>query len=362
MMGHVRLTASNFGLFESKPVQLWHLEAATVIGPIEIAVAEYGATLQSCVVPDALGNKTDIVLGHDTLSEYMAGSTYFGAIAGRYGNRLRNSLIQIDGSTYDLIPNEGSHQLHGGPVGFDKRIWAGGATADGKGLLFRLTSPDGDMGFPGCLEVEVEFRITEIGGLNIDLRATTDKTTVCNPVHHTYWNLGGHASGSVRSHVAQFNANFYTPVDGNLLTTGEILSVAGTPFDFRTPKPIGKDLDAVAGDSGRAAYEGGGYDHNLVLGLPDPDGLRDCVKVFCPDNGLGMRLRTTEPGVQFYTGGYLSPDVIGKGCHPYDVAGGFTLETQKFPCSPEFSHFETPILRPDEAYEHRMQFEFFTGE
>ena len=359
MNTQVRIGSADFGTHNGQPVKLWTLAADTALGPMEIAVAEYGATLQRCVVPDARGTATDVALGHDDLAGYVEGQTFFGALAGRYGNRLRDSHVVIDGEPHDLVANEGAHCLHGGPRGFDKKVWQGGVLPDGDGLAFRLHSPDGDMGFPGNLTLDVAFRITGAGVLTIDMTAVTDRVTLCNPVQHGYWNLGGHASGTIRDQTARFAAEFYTPVDGDLLATGEVLSVTGTPFDFRVPKPIGRDLDGVSGDAGRGVYAGGGYDHNLVLGLPGADGLRDCVEVICPANGLGMRLRTTEPGVQFYTGGYLGAEVIGKGGHPYCANAGFTLETQKFPGSPQFAHFPQAVLRPDQTYHHRMLFSFF---
>lgn len=348
-MNRPEISRVEFGTYQGQPVGLFELVADTELGRVELGIAEWGATLQRCVIPDASGKPTDIVLGYDSLADYVAGDCYFGAIAGRYGNRLRDGKLILGGNQFDLPVNEGTNQLHGGPIGFDKKIWQGTVTPEGDGVALRLVSPDGDMGFPGELTISVTYRVTPSGGLNVEFTAWTDKPTVCNPVQHALWNLGGHASGSVRDQVAGFDAAFYTPVDENLLATGEILSVTNTPFDFRAAKPIGRDLDSVAG----------GYDHNFILGLPDTEGVRDCADIVCPSNGIGLKLRTNEPGLQFYTGGNLSPDVIGKEGKPYCQYGGFTLETQKFPCSPEFSHFPSAELHPKQTYNQQMLFTFY---
>ena len=354
-----------WGQVDGNAAHLWRCTAMTALGRMEVAVSDYGATLQSLIVADAAGRPVDVVLGHDTLAEYVAGETYFGAIAGRYGNRIRDGRLMIDGICHGLDRNAGAHHLHGGRRGFDRCVWQG--VAEGGDLVFRLSSPDGDMGYPGRLDITVRYRITPAGGLDIDMTAVTDRATVCNPVQHSYFNLAG--QGDISGHIATIPAAFYTPVDDDLLATGEVLSVAGTPFDFRQPKPFGRDMRAASPraapdtltDTLTGALTGVGYDHNLVLGLPDAGGLRPCATVFSPESGLGLRLVTSEPGVQLYTGGDLSAQVIGKGGRPSVPFGGFTLETQKFPCSPAFGHFGQAILRPGETYHHRMQFRFFHG-
>jgi aldose 1-epimerase len=349
------IAAEDFGVLEGRTVRLWRLSRETEAGRIAIAVSEYGAALTSCTLPDASGRETDIVLGYDTLAQYVAGEAYCGAICGRYGNRLRDSWIEIDGQGFALVPNEGRNQLHGGPSGFHRLVWSGGASPDGEGLLFRLTSPDGDMGYPGRLDVEVTFRIEARCGLRIEMSARCDRPTICNLVHHAYWNLGGHdrgdpASWTVLDHVAHIAADFYTPVDGEQLATGEIRRVEGTPLDFRVAKRIGQDIA-----SGKLP---GGYDHNLVLGPASADGLRDCAEIACEASGIVMSLRTSEPGVQFYTGNLLGPGDIGKGGQPFAPHAGFALESQKFPCSPQFGHFLSALLRPGEEYRHVMSFGF----
>ena len=351
------ISSEVWGEVDGGPVNLWHLTTDTAIGPMRIAVADYGATLQTFVVPDATGIATDIVLGYDTLGEYIAGDAYFGAIAGRYGNRIRNGQAAIDGTEHQLDCNEGGNHLHGGRAGFDRKLWQGTVGDDGDTLIFDLISPDRDMGFPGRLIIRVTYRLTTAGGLEIEMTARTDRPTLCNPVQHSYFNLAG--EGNILAQIATFNSAFYTPVDGDLLTTGEIRAVADTPFDFRKPKPIGRDLLAATSksDAGGAGYAG--YDHNLILGHAGPDGLRDCTTVLCPSNGLGLTLRTTEPGCQFYTGGHLSPAVTGKSNRPLVLFAGFTLETQVFPCAPQFSHFPSAILCKEQTYRHVMSFQVF---
>lgn len=326
------------------------IRAETALGPMTVSVLEYGATLQSVVVPDAAGEPIDLVLGFDDLAGYQQGQAYFGATAGRYANRIPEGRLNLAGKEYALSINEGHNHLHGGVHGFDRQHWAGEPTPDGTGVVFRLRSPDGDMGFSGNLDCAVTYRLVPSGGLRIDLEATTDKTTVCNLVNHAYWNLNGHASGSILDQVARFYAPFYTPVDSALLATGEIRSVAETPFDFQHGKRFGEDI-AQLGKSG--------YDHNLVLGSPGSDGWRDCADVFSTRNGLGLRLHTTEPGVQLYTGGGLDESVTGKGGQPYCPYAGFTLETQKFPGSPGFAHFPSCTLQTGEHYDHGMHFQFY---
>jgi aldose 1-epimerase len=217
-------------------------------------------------------------------------------------------------------------------------------------------SPDGEMGYPGRLDMSVTYELTD-DGLRITMSAQTDRPTPVNLVHHSYFNLAGHGQGDVLAHEMHLAAPHYTPVDGELLTTGEVHSVSGTPFDFTNPKPIGRDLAGLAGVGGAVFGEGGGFDHNWCLSGAGED-LRLCAEVRDPASGRRMTLRTSEPGVQVYTGGYLSPEVIGKGGVPYRKYGGFTLETQKFPGTPNHAHFPSCILRPGETYRHLMEFAF----
>ena len=349
-MNDTTITRDDFGTHDGARAHLWQVTRQTKLGPVTLCMTDFGATIQRLILPDAHGNQTDIALGYDALADYVACDTYFGATVGRYANRIRAGQLPLDGTTHQLDVNEAPHHLHGGRQGFDKRMWTGAETPEGDGLTFRLTSADGDMGYPGELAVTVTYRLTAEGGLQVDFSAVTDRVTVCNVVQHSLWNLGGHGSGTVLDHVAGFAAPFFTPVGSDLIPTGEVVAVQGTPFDFRTAKPIGRDLHRLTA---------AGYDHNLVLGAADATGLRDCADVICPANGLGMRLRTDQPGVQFYAGTYLTPERPGKGGTPYHRNAGFALETQVFPDSPHHSHFPQATLRPGETYRHRMVYDFY---
>ncbi|SDX13096.1 aldose epimerase family protein [Roseicitreum antarcticum] len=344
------VTHSDFGTHDGRPVGLWTVTAQTALGQVAFCVTDFGATLQRVTLPDARGNPTDIALGYDTLAEYATGGSYFGAIAGRYANRIRGGHCTVAGAELHLTPNEGANHLHGGPEGFHRQIWDATPLPDGDGVALHLISPDGDMGYPGTLSLSVTYRITDTGALHVEMTGTTDRPTLCNPAQHSLWNLGGHAGAPVTDHIAHLSAGFYTPVDAGLIPTGEVASVLDTPFDFRAAKPIGRDLMAASDI---------GYDHNFVLGLPGADGLRDCARVLCPANGLGVVLRTTEPGVQFYTGGHMGADSPGKDGARYGPFSGFALETQKFPDSPNLAHFPQATLMPDARYHHRMTFDFF---
>ena len=339
-----------FGSHDGHPVSLWCLSRQTALGSVAFSLTDFGATIQSLILPDAAGQPTDIVLGYDTLAEYVACDTYFGATVGRHANRIRRGALPLDGQIHQLDINETPHHLHGGGVGFDKRIWSSEPLPDNDGIVFRLVCDDGEMGYPGRLEASATYRLTESGGVDVTFAATTDRTTLCNLVQHSLWNLGGHAAGAVRDHVARVAADFYTPVGDDLIPTGEILAVDNTPFDFRVAKTIGRDFHQLSA---------AGYDHNLVLGQPDADGMRDCAEILCPDNGLGMRLRTDQPGVQVYAGTYLTARDVGKGGVRYQPNAGLALETQTFPDSPHHAHFPQAVLRPGQTYGHRMTYRFF---
>lgn len=344
------VTRSDFGTHDGAPVSLWTITAQTALGQVAFSVTDFGATLTRVTLPDAKGTPTDIALGYDTLAEYVTANSYFGAIAGRYANRIRGGRCTVAGQALTLTPNEGANHLHGGPDGFHRRIWNATPLPDGDGITLHLTAPDGDMGYPGTLDLSVTYRITASGALHVDMTGTTDRPTLCNPAQHSLWNLGGHAGAQITDHIAQIAAGFYTPVDAGLIPTGEIATVKDTAFDFRAAKPIGRDLMAASEI---------GYDHNFVLGLPGADGLRDCARILCPANGLGMVLRTTEPGVQFYTCGHMAAGSPGKDGALYGPYSGFALESQKFPDTPNHAHFPSATLMPGETYRHRMTFDFF---
>lgn len=345
-----------FGSYGGQPVQLYLL--ANSSGCVA-AVTDFGARLVQMHVPDRTGRTADIVLGFDDLESYVKTDTYFGATCGRYCNRIGRGRFFLDGEAIQLSTNENGNHLHGGLVGFDKLIWNTVIDENANALTFTLVSNAGDEGYPGQLVTSSRYQLTDDNRLLLSMTGTTDVPTILNMVHHSYWNLGGHSSGDVLRHNLTLESDFYTPVDDELITTGEILSVQNTPYDFRSGKSIGVDIGAIRNAGfGRLTEEGGGYDHNFVL-RGGPRGMRAVGSVVDPVSGRGLRLHSTEPGVQFYTGGYLNAEVVGKGTYPYSAFAGFTLETQKFPNSPNFSHFESSVLRPGEVYLHQMDVEFF---
>jgi len=287
------------------------------------------------------------VLGFDDLDPYVTSDAYFGATCGRYGNRIARGRFRLDGVEHQLDRNEGANHLHGGRAGFERKIWRIAERTE-SAVTFAAVSEDGEMGYPGRATLQCRYALTGDDKLVIEMRAEADRPTPMNMVHHSYFNLAGQGSGDVLGQEVRLGARFYTPVDRHHIPTGEVLPVAGTPFDFRALKPIGADF---------AALEGAGYDHNWRL-----DGtaraLHFCAEAVDPASGRRMVLETTEPGVQFYTGGHLSEGVAGKAGRRLGRFAGFALETQKFPDSPNKAHFPSSILRPGETYRHRMVFSF----
>lgn len=344
-----------YGNHEGKAVHRITLESPS---GIKAEVITFGARLTQLHVPDRQGQLADIVLGFDTLEEYVATDTFFGATCGRYGNRIAGGQFQLMDDSIQLDINEGANQLHGGTEGFDRKVWDIVSISDSKVVLGAI-SEDGEMGFPGRCELKTTYELTDNNKLIILMEADTDKLTVMNMVNHAYFNLAGHGSGPILDQQIRLAGRFYTPVDGELLATGEILAVADTPFDFHQLKAIGKDIADLQAPGAGVFDEGGGYDHNWCL---DDSGeqLRDCAEAFDPASGRRMSLRTTEPGVQFYTGGYLSDAIVGKQGQRLCKYAGFTLETQVFPGTPNFAHFPDCRLAPGEHYRQEMVFEFTT--
>jgi aldose 1-epimerase len=311
---------------------------------------ELGAAVLDFRMPGADGEALDIALGQDGVEAYRASRSCFGTICGRYGNRIAFGRFSLDGKSYQLTCNEGRHHEHGGRQGFDKRPWTGRPAADGCSVEFSYRSADGEEGFPGNLDVSARYALTGDDRFVIEIRATTDRPTVCNLVHHTYWNLAGQGSGDVLDHELTLDADFYTPADRELITTGEIRSVAGTPLDFRAAKPIGRDIADIEGVVG--------YDHNYVLrGLPGE--MRRAARLLHPASGRGFELHASEPGLQVYTAGHFDGTILGKDGRPYPRFGGIALESQRFPDSPNKGHFPSPRLDPGAEYRHRMEFRFF---
>ena len=317
----------------------------------------FGARLTEFWAPGRDGAFADIVLGFDTLAEYEATDTYFGATCGRYGNRIRKGRFPLDGRMVQLDCNEHGNHLHGGARGFDRKIWTIAELTSSR-VVFTATSEDGEMGFPGRSNLSASYELTDGNELRIVMEADTDAPTLMNMVHHSYFNLAGQGSGDVLGQMLRLDAGFYTPVDEELLATGEVLSVAGTAFDFTAAKAIGRDIASLPSVGAEIFGEGGGYDHNWCL--TDTGGMRACATAWDPASGRRMSMSTTEPGVQFYTGGYLSAAHRGKAGATLCKYAGFTLETQKFPDTPNFGHFPQCRLNPGERYRQEMIFLFST--
>ncbi len=341
----------NWGTLEGKPVKLYTLKNAN---GLVLKVTNYGAIITELHVPDRDGTLADVVLGFDDLDGYLKGSPYFGALVGRCANRIARGHFTLDGKEYQLATNDGPNHLHGGVKGFDKYVWDAERTDTPKGPAIRLTrtSPDGEEGYPGKVDVAVTYTLTDDDELRIEMEATTDAPTVVNLAQHTYWNLGGHDNGDILDHVAMLGARRYTPVDETLIPTGEIVEVKGTPFDFTTPKAIGRDLKAVGGKPV-------GYDHNFVLN-GEPDAMKPVALVLDPESGRQIELFADKPGVQFYSGNFLDGTNVGKGGAVYKQYNGFCLETQNYPDSIHHLDWPSVVLRPGETYRHTMIVKFST--
>ena len=322
---------------------------------MQVRAMTYGGIIVSLEAPDRSGRSGDVVLGYDSLAGYLKATPYFGAIIGRYGNRIAGAQFTLDGATYHVPANDGANSLHGGRVGFDKVVWdAEPFWGDsGVGVAFTYTSPDGDQGYPGKLETRVTYTLTDRNELIVDYHATTDKATPVNLTQHSYFNLAGDGAGDILGHVLSIDADRYTPVDSTLIPTGVLAPVAGTPFDFTTPTAIGA---RIAQDD-EQLRRGRGYDHNFVLRRTGP-GLAHAARVVDPVSGRTLDVATTEPGLQFYTGNFLDGSITGKAGHVYRHRNGFCLETQHYPDSPNQPAFPTTILRPGEEYRSRTVFTF----
>jgi aldose 1-epimerase len=356
------ITEAEFGVYEDRPVKLYTLDNGS--GMIA-KITNYGGIVTELHVPDGAGGTVDVALGFDTLDDYIERNPYFGAMVGRVGNRIAFGRFELDGRTHQLATNNDPHHLHGGVRGFDRVLWDATrlVTEDGPGLRLVYRSADGEEGYPGTLLVTVDYVLTFDDELRVDVTATTDAPTPVNVVHHTYWNLAGHASGTILDHELTLDAARYTPADATLIPTGEIAPVAGTPFDFTEAKTIGRDI-------GRLPPEGddpGGYDLNYVLDPledDDDDDLRRAARLHDPARGLVMEVWTDMPGVQLYSGNFLD-DLAGKGGAVYAKHAGLCLETQCFPNAVNELHrpgWPDPVLRPGETYRHTMVHRFDRGD
>ena len=317
----------------------------------EVDVITYGAIIVSIKLPNHDGSHTDVVLGHESIDGYLHKSPYFGAVVGRYANRIAGGSFELDGSRWNLPRNDGRNTLHGGTTSFDKALWVI-ERFDDRSVKLTHVSAAGDQGFPGEVRASVTYMITDNDNLEVDYEAVTSAPTVVNLTQHTYWNLGGAGSGDILDHQLMLSASRFTPVDRELIPTGAVESVVDTPFDFRTSRRIGDRID----ETNEQLRFGEGYDHNFVLDTLSAD--QPAARLRDPASGRVLEIRTIEPGVQLYTGNQLDGSIIGKYGIPYDKYAGMCLETQHFPDSPNQPGFPSTVLRSGDRYVSRTVFAF----
>ncbi|MGA2786219.1 MAG: aldose epimerase family protein [Verrucomicrobiota bacterium] len=338
---------------DGTPVEIYTL--CNVRG-MEARILTYGGIVQSLKVPDKNGKFDDVVLGYDNLEGYLTNNNpYFGALIGRYGNRIGGAKFTLEGQTCTLATNNGSNSLHGGVKGFDKFVWQAKSwlSPDGPALELSYVSKDGEEGFPGNLKVTALYTLTDSNELRLDFNATTNKPTVCNLTHHSYFNLRGQGNGDILGHVVYINSDQTTEVDKELIPTGKIAPVDGTPFDFSKPAAIGARIN----DPNQQLQYGPGYDHNWVINKP-PGRLGLMARVYEPTSGRVMEVWSTEPGLQFYAGNFLDGTITGKGGKVYQWRTGFCMEPQHYPDSPNKPMFPTTELKPGETYQNTIIYRF----
>lgn len=323
---------------------------------VEVAITNFGGIVVSVKVRDRSGKIADVVLGYDSLDGYISDKSYFGALVGRYANRIAHGQFSLDGVSYKLARNNGENSLHGGVKGFNKAVWEAKevASKEAPSLQLDYLSKDGDEGYPGNLKVQVVYTLTDANELKIDYSATTDKKTVVNLTNHSYFNLAGQGNGDILSHQLTIQGDRFTPVDAGLIPTGELRPVEGTPFDFGKKTAIGARINA----DDEQLKLGKGYDHNWVVNHPTEYAL--AARAVEPKSGRVLEVWTTQPGVQFYTGNFLDGTVIGKGGKAYTLRSAFCLETQHFPDSPNHPEFPSTVLSPGERYHQVTAFKFLT--
>ncbi|MET7272313.1 aldose epimerase family protein [Streptomyces flaveolus] len=331
-------------LADGTKVYRWSLEN----GGTRMKVLSYGGVVQSLEIPDRRGRYENVSLGFDNLDDYVARSPHFGALIGRYGNRIAKGRFTLDGKQYQLSVNDGENSLHGGALGFDYRVWDVEPFTRGSdvGLVLHYTSVDGEMGYPGTLKAKVTYTLTRRGEWRIDYEATTDKATVVNLTSHVYWNLAGEGSGTIEDHELSIAASRFTPTDAGLIPTGELAKVAGTPFDFRRAKPIGRDIR----DGHPQLVTAKGFDHNWVLDKGITDRPEHVATLRDGASGRTLRIATDQPGLQFYSGNFLDGTLTGPGGSVYRQGDALCLETQHFPDSPNQPSFPSTVLRPGQTY------------
>ncbi len=323
---------------------------------MEVGITNYGGRVVSILVPDRMGKLADVVLGFDSLDGYLSDNPYFGALVGRYANRIAHGSFALDGVHYTLARNNGPNSLHGGLEGFDKRVWkAREFSGDQPALELTYLSKDGEEAYPGNLSVKVVYSLTDSNELRVDYTATTDKDTVLNLTNHSYFNLAGQGNGDVLKHELMIPADRFTPIDDTLIPTGELRTVEGTPFDFRKSSAIGARIN----ENNEQLKFGKGYDHNFVLNQ-EGDGLTLAARVTEPESGRVLEVLTTQPGLQFYSGNFLDGTIHGKGGKIYGRRSALCLETQHFPDSPNKPGFPSTELKPGQTYHETTIYKFST--
>lgn len=350
---HTEITRAPFGILPGG-AQVSRFTLTNAKGMV-VRILDFGGIIQEIHVPDREGRMADVALGFDTLAPYLTDSPYFGALVGRYGNRIAKGRFVLDGQAYQLPVNNGENHLHGGDIGFDKVLWA--AEIEGNSLVLRHSSPDGDQGYPGKLDATVRYSLSDDNEIVVHFHAVTDKPTPVNLTQHSYFNLHGVAlgGGDILDHVMTIDADQFVPVDAGAIPLGALAPVTGTPFDFRQPRTIGERI----GQPDKQLRHGTGYDHCWVLNRAAGEhGLTRAVHVLEPASGRVLELWTREPGVQFYSGNFLDSTLTGKGGRAYEFRSGFAIEPQHFPDSPNQPDYPSTILRPGEVYETESRFKF----
>lgn len=348
-----RIKSEPFGKApDGTPVELFTL---INLNGVTAQITNYGGIITTLNVPDKDGNFDDVVLGFYTLEEYIKKSPHFGCLVGRFGNRIAGGKFTLDGVEYQMAINNGPNHLHGGLVGFDKKVWTPEMITEENGSALKLTylSPDGEENYPGNLNVEAVYRLNDDNELILTFSATTDKKTVLNLTHHSYFNLKGHGNGDILDHEIQFNSTEYVAIDSTSIPLGPLMNVSNTPFDFLQPKSIGQDIEA----DDEQIRNGGGYDHSFVV-----DGYNEKLKLACTvwdhTSGRMMEVWTTEPAVQFYSGNFLDGSIKGKDGKVYKQRYGFCLEAQHYPDSPNHPEYPTTVLGPGEVYDQTTIYKF----
>ncbi len=359
------ITAHPFGSENGSAVQIYTLSN----GHMTVNITNFGGVVQSIYVPDRSGAMANVALGFKELGGYLAndvdpqpaggsGSTYFGAIIGRYANRIAHGEFTLDGATHHVPRNNGMNALHGGPSSWNAKVWTATPITEPGSVSLQLTytSPEGENGFPGTVIATVTYTLGDTNVLRIDYHATTDRPTVINMTNHTYFNLHGEGSGTVNDQKLMINADRYTPIDADLIPTGAIVPVAGTPLDFRTMKPVGRDINSGFGQLVLAH----GYDHNFVLNRTGPE-LALAARAEDPLSGRVLTEYTTEPGLQFYSGNFLAGELVGTSGRTYRQTEGFALESQHYPNSPNQPNFPSTVLNPGQEFNSTTVYAFSTS-